>query len=225
MRIASLIASLSVAALCGASAIAQPTAMTSLAAAVAATQAAKADYAFDLHLQTTDQNWQARFNPNNDPRLQLVSPNRDQLEGGARRAFDSLADQMDGVSWCASEGMDRVANVQLMREDAETATYSFQPTRESIRGASARQFADRLRGEVTITKANPDVTRVRVFAPEAFSPIPLTQLAAFNMVIECAVAPNGRRYAAHTQTEMRGTAFGQAFNERSTQRASNLVAP
>lgn len=199
--------------------------MASLATAVAATQAAKADYAFDFHLQTTEQSWQARFDPAADPRLRLVSPSRDQLEGGAQRAFDNLADQMDGVSWCASEGMDRVTNVQLLREDSETATYSFQPTRESIRGATARQFADRLRGEVTVTKENPDVTRVRVFAPAAFSPIPLTQLEAFNMEIECAPAPNGRRYAAQTRMEMRGSAFGQAFNERSTQRTSNLATP
>jgi hypothetical protein len=225
MRIASLIISLSIAALCGASAIAQPTAMASLAAAVAATQAAKTDYAFDFHLQTASQAWQARFDPNADPRLRLIAPSRDQLEGGAQRAYDNLADQMDGVSWCASEGMDQVADVRLLREDGETATYSFQPTRESVRGATARQFADRLRGEVTITKANPDITRVRVFAPAAFSPIPLTQLEAFNMEIECALAPNGRRYAAQTQMEMRGAAFGQAFDERSTQRTSNLSAP
>jgi len=224
MRIASLIVSLSIAALCGASAIAQPVATASLATAVAATQAAKTDYAFDFHLQTTDQTWQARFDPNADPRLRLVSPTRDSLDGGARRAFDGLAERMEGVSWCASEGMDRVTDVRLLREDAETATYSFQPTRESVRGEQAQRFADRLRGEVTLTKENPDITNLRIFAPEAFSPLPLTQLQSFNMTIRCIAAPNGRRYAAETMMELRGTAFGQAFNERSVQRASNLSA-
>ncbi|GAN00453.1 hypothetical protein U91I_04119 [alpha proteobacterium U9-1i] len=225
MRIASLVLSLSVAALCGASALAQPSATALLASAVGATQSAKADYAFDFHLRTATQGWRARFEPGADPRLRLVSPSRDQLNANSQRAFDNLAEQLDGVSWCASEGMDRVTDVSLMREDADTATYSFQPTRESIRGATARQFADRLRGEVTITKIDPDVTHLRVFAPAPFSPLPLTQLQSFNLEITCQVAPNGRRYAAETAMELRGQAFGQAIDERTFQRAENLTAP
>ncbi len=195
-----------------------------LAQAVATTQAAKADYTFDFQLETSKQNWRARFMPGAAPRLRLVSPQREELDGGERRAFDGLAERMEGVSWCASENIGRVGNMRLLREDAETATYSFQPTRESVSGEGGR-FADRLRGEMTMTKQNPDVSHVRLFAPEPFSPIPLTRLDALNIVIRCQPAPNGRRYAAETVMEMRGSAFGQDFNERSVQRASNLAAP
>jgi hypothetical protein len=212
-----------------ASATAQSPAAAALPAAllqaVAATEAAKAAYAFDLELASAERNWQARFDPNGNPRLRLVSPSRETLDNDERRGFDRMAESFEGVSWCASENMGRVANVRLMREDETSATYSFQPTRESVRGEQARRFADRMRGEVTVTKATPDITRVRLFIPAAFSPMPLVRVDAFNVVITCQAAPNGRRYAAETTSDVRGSAFGQDFNERSVQRARNLSAP
>lgn len=190
--------------------------------AVAATQAAKAPYAFDLHIESAEQNWRARFEPNANPRLRLVAPARETLDDDERRAFDRMAEDMEGVSWCAGEGLGQVEDVRLLREDAETATYAFQPTRESVRGEQARRFADRMRGEVTLTKLNPDIVRLRLYVPTAFSPMPLVRLERLNVTIICAAAPNGRRYAAETTSEVRGAAFGQAFDERSVQRASNL---
>ena len=196
-----------------------------LASAVSATQAAKADYAFDFELDTSKQNWRARFDPGANPRLTLVQPRREDLPGDERRAFDRIAEQMEGVSWCASENIARVSDLRLVREDEAAAVYSFQPTAESIRGDQARRFADRLRGEMTILKTTPDISRVRLYAPQAFSPLPLVRVDAINIVITCQTAPNGRRFAAETTTDLRGSALGQAFNERSVQRARNLAAP
>ncbi|MEQ1810300.1 MAG: hypothetical protein ABL889_10250 [Terricaulis sp.] len=205
-----------------ANAAAQSAGPALLTQAVAATQAAKADYAFDYELNTSKANWNARFDPSATPHLRMVTPARDALSNDERRAFDRMAEDFEGVSWCASEGMGRVADVRLLREDATSATYSFQPTRESVRGEQARRFAERLRGEVTVLKATPDIARVRLFVPEGFSPAPLVRLDSLNVVITCQTAPNGRRYAAETTTVMRGSAFGQAFDERSVQRARNL---
>ncbi|MEQ1771961.1 MAG: hypothetical protein ABL879_19230 [Devosia sp.] len=195
-----------------------------LTQAVAATQAAKAEYAFDYELNTSKANWRARFDPGATPNLRMVAPTRDALSDDERRAFDRMAEDFEGVSWCASEGMGRVADLRLLREDEASATYSFQPTRESVRGEQARRFADRLRGEVTVLKATPDITRVRLYVPESFSPAPLVRLDSLNVVITCQAAPNGRRYAAETVTTVRGSALGQDFDERSVQRARNLSA-
>ena len=207
-----------------ASAVAQQAAPALLTQAVAATQSARANYAFDFDLETSQQNWRARYQPNANPRLRLVQPRRDDLSGDERRAFDRMAEDMEGVSWCASENIGRVEQVRLLREDETTATYAFQPTEESVRGEQARRFVDRLRGEMTILKTDPDISRVRLYVPEAFSPLPLVRLDHLNIIITCAVAPNGRRYAAETVTTMRGSALGQAFDERTVQRARNLSA-
>lgn len=190
--------------------------------AVATTEAAKAAYAFDFDLDTSKQNWRARFDPNSSPNLRLVQPRREDLKGDERRAFDRMAEQMEGVSWCASENMGRVTGVRLVREDEASATYAFQPTPESIRGEQARRFAERLRGEFTVTKTDPDITRVRLYTPEPFTAMAVARIERVNIVITCQTAPNGRRYAAETVTEIRGSALGQAFDERSVQRTRNL---
>jgi len=195
-----------------------------LAQAVATTQNAKIDYAFDFDLDTSKQNWRARFDPDMSPKLRLLAPRREDLPGDARQAFDRMASAMEGVSWCASETIAHVGNVQLLSENAESATYAFQPTPESIRGEQAGRFAARLRGEMTITKIAPDITRVRLYAPEAFDPFPLVRVDHVNIVITCATAPNGRRYGAQTVTDLRGSALGQRFNEHSVQRTRNLTA-
>lgn len=208
-----------------AAAAAQQTGGALLARAVAATQAAQADYAFDYELESTKQKWRARYEPAASPRLRLVEPRRDDLANDERRAFDRLAEQMEGVSWCASENIGRVEDLRLLREDEASAVYAFQPTAESIRGDQARRFADRLRGEMTILKSSPDISRVRLYIPSSFSPMPLVRVDRVNIAISCSTAPNGRRYAAETVTELRGSAFGQAFDERSVQRARNLSTP
>jgi hypothetical protein len=202
--------------------VAQNEATGTLAQAVAATAAAKANYAFDVEIDTSKLNWRARFDPDTSPRLRLVSPRREDLENDQRRAFDRIAEEFEGVSWCASEHMGRVGDVRLVREDETSAVYAFQPTPESIRGEQLRQFAARLRGEMTIDKAARDVTRVRLYTPEAFSPFPLVRVDNANIVVTCATAPNGRRFAAETVSEFRGSALGQEFDERSVQRQRNL---
>jgi hypothetical protein len=196
-----------------------------LTQAIAATTAARMAYAFDVQLTSSRTNWRARFEPNGDPRVRLVSPARENLSGGERRAFDNYAEGMEGVPWCADAYMGRIADVRLVSEDSATATYAFQPTRESIRNAESRRFAERMRGEMTLTKENADITRIRIYAPQGFDAAPLVRLDHMDIVVRCAIAPNGRRYAAESVTEMRGSAFGQAFDERSVQRASNLSAP
>jgi hypothetical protein len=195
---------------------------TLLTQAVTATEAAKTAYAFDVELQGAERSWRAHFRPDAEPSLHLVEPRRDELSGDERRAFDAYARNMEGVSWCASENIGRVRDMRLLREDAMSATYSFQPTAESVRGEQARRYIDRMRGELTLSKANPDVTAIRLFTPAPFSPAPLVEVRRVNVAITCQLAPNGRRYAAETISDVSVSAFGQDINQRTIQRARNL---
>lgn len=208
-----------------ASATAQtPAPSGALQQAVSATAAAKIAYAFNLDIASEQQNWRLRFDPRGDPHLQSLQPRAENLEDDQRRALQRMRERLEGLPWCASEEMRQVAEVRRLREDAQTATYSFQPTRESIRSEQARGFARQLRGEFTITKNAPDLTRLRIYSPRPFSPMLLVSIERLDIVVTCVAAPNGRRYAAETVSEVRGAAFGQAFNERSVQR-THVIAP
>lgn len=201
----------------------QPPPPTALSAAIAATHASSAAYAFDMDVRSAKIDWRTHFDPRSNPRLQLVQPALASLQADQRRAFDDAARRMEGVPWCASAEMGHIANVRVLHDDADTTTYSFQPTRDSIRSEQARQFANQLRGEFTLTKSNPDIARIHIFAPARFSPALLVNITRMDIVITCANAPNNRRYAAETITEIAGSALGQAFSERSVQRTHDLA--
>jgi hypothetical protein len=197
---------------------------SALAAAIAATQAAKIAYAFDVDTASSQLNWRAHFDPHATPALQLVAPPRASLSSAQQHAFDQAAAQTRGLPWCASEQMGRVAGLRLLNEGAESATFAFQPTAESAQSDQARRFAAQLRGDLTLSKGEADITRIHIYAPAPFSPMLLARVEQLDIVITCAAAPNGRRYAAEAVTQVRGNALGQAFNERSVRRTLNLAA-
>jgi hypothetical protein len=223
MKPSILAASLVLLTVCGAAFAQQTAAPAALLSAVSATQSAKAPYAFDFDFQSTSATLRAHFDPKATPHVTMVAPAQDHLSNDQRRVFDALQQQLDGLSWCAGERMGHIANMRLLREDADSATYSFQPTRESMRGQVA-QYADRLRGELTILKANPDISALHIFTPTAFDPIPFVHIANVDVAITCVAAPNGRRYAARTVSQTIGSALGQTINEHNVQRVSNLSA-
>lgn len=119
--------------------------------------------------------------------------------------------------------MSNITNARLIREDDTTATYSFQPTRESVTGEQTRRIVNQLRGEFTVTKTTPDITRIHIFAPQPFSPAPLARVERYTLTSTCALAPNGRRYASESVHESRGSAFGRSFDTRTVRRTRNLA--
>lgn len=206
-------------------ALAQQTPPPALSAAIAATQAARAAYAFDIDVNSSKINWRMHFDPQASPHLQLLSPPRAALSHDQQQAFDQSAQQLDGLSWCAGDLMGHVTALQLTHDDADAATYSFQPTPQSIRSPQTRRFAAQLRGELTLTKASSDIARIHLFAPTPFSPMLMTQITRMDIAITCTTAPNGRRFASQTVTQVAGSALGQTFSETSTQRVHDLAAP
>lgn len=186
--------------------------------AISASQSAQASYAFEFDYASGAESFSARFDPRSEPRLRLISPGRAALSEDLRDSFDYFAESISGVSWCAGANMAQISNVRLLREDETTAVYSFQPTRESVTGARTRRVVNHLRGELTLNKSSPDITRVRLFAPRPFSPAIGANVETYTLTMTCAAAPNGRQYAVEIAHETRGSAFGRAFNVRTTRR-------
>lgn len=190
--------------------------------AISASQGAQTSYAFDFDYASGTENFTARFDPRSEPRLRLLSPGRAALSEDLRESFDYFAESITGVSWCAGPNMAHISNVRLLREDETSAVYSFQPTRESVTGAQTRRVVNHLRGELTLSKASPDITRIRLFAPRPFSPAIGANVEIYTLTMTCAAAPNGRQYAVEIAYESRGSAFGRAFSVHTTRRLREL---
>lgn len=201
-----------------------------LAQAVAATQAQKRPYAFDYDQQSSATvagsnapvapiNWRAHFDSAGQaPHLHLVAPPH--LEGANQQAFNAVAQKMTGLSWCASAEMGSAQNLHLVREDATSAVYSFQP---SAAMAGHGVPAQRLHGEMTILKANPDISELHLSLTQPFSPIPFSSINTLDIAIHCEIAPNGRRYAASSVTDLAGSAVGHTFTEHAVIHTTNLT--
>jgi hypothetical protein len=197
---------------------------TALSEVVRATHAARAAYAFDFEYSSNDQSFVARFDPRQTPRLRLASPARASLSDELSADLDFFIESMDGVTWCASEQIGNAEGLRLLRQDDNAATYSFEPTRESVTGDQTRRIVEHLSGEITITKSNPDISRIRLFALRPFSPAPLARIEHYSVTTTCAAAPNGRHYAVEIIREARGSAFGRAFNTRTVRRVRNVTS-
>ena len=67
----------------------------------------------------------------------------------------------------------RPAHAPLTMRDVLTAMQEYGFTK--VRGLS-QEAMTRLRGELTLLKATPDISRVRIFTPAAFDPLPLVRV-------------------------------------------------
>jgi hypothetical protein len=195
-----------------------------IAAAIRASEVAKADYAFNLDFQSNDGALRARFNPRTTPRLSLLSPESSRLSQSLREDFATLQQRTTGISWCASPLLAHIRDSRLVRQDANTLTYSFQPTAESVTGEQTRRLANRLRGELVVTRGEaPDIAAIRLFVPRPFSPMPLATLERYDVTTVCELAPNGRRYSAEFVLHTRGSGFGRTMEMRVVRRSGDLT--
>lgn len=197
----------------------------SFAAAVAATEAALTPYRFDAEATTSRGAYALRFDPTKPEgaRVSVLSAEGENAAEVAGRARDRLKESNGQGIWCANDRFFTLNNLRLVREDAQSATYAFTPVPGPLATSEQRAAFPQLNGEMTILKDSVDVSFVRLVAPAAFKPNPLAKVERFEMTMRCEEAPNGRRFAAETRTRVTGSAFGQSFDETTTQRISSLA--
>lgn len=191
--------------------------------AIAATESAHAGFPFEYHLTTAHRDWRLFVDPWRSPRVRLLTPDHAALTERQQQSFSELSAELLEVAWCANARLRAANDMRLIHEDAETANYAFQPTADSLRGEwalrsdTSRRFAQYLRGEVVFSKRDHDVISVRFYTPGVIRPIPFVRIDAFNVTMQCALAPNRRRYASRIDTHLRGVSFGSALEQRTTE--------
>lgn len=212
-RIAFIVGSLLAALIVSTSAVGQTSPTAALQRAIAESARQNAAFPFEIEHTFEGETLRARFTPDAQPRLRLVSPaTLSGLSEQQRTDFDYLVQSVDGVPWCANQPLRHVRDIRLAREDDRIAVYTFQPTAESVTGEQTRQVVNHLRGEITIVKASQDVSHIRLYAPRPFRPAPIARVESYAITITCALAPNGRYYVAEQVRRVRASSFGRPFN-------------
>lgn len=193
------------------------------ASAIADTISAETPYSFDTRIESERGVMRYAFHANatGPARVRLLEPAETALDRRGRATFERIQRDADGDIWCAGRKLRTARNVTVAREDANTITYAFQPSPEQAGGERSAGIVRHLRGEAVVSREGRDVTAIRIRSAGPFH-ASVARVDRFTMDVRCDVAPNGRRYGAETVTHIAGSAFGQAFDERSVQRVSNL---
>jgi hypothetical protein len=204
-------------------ALAQASLPALFASAIAETIAAEAPYSFETRIESERGVMRYAYDASASgrARVRLLEPAESALDRRGRATLERIRREADGDIWCAGRKLRTARNVTVAREDAATITYAFQPSPEQAGGERGASIVRHLRGEAVVARESRDVTAIRIRAAAPFH-ASVARVDAFTMNVRCDLAPNGRRYGAETVTHIAGSAFGQAFNERSVQRVSNL---
>ncbi len=220
MRKASVLAALAML-VCAGAAFAQATLPALLAAAIAETAAAARPVAYEVAVDHPRGAYRYLFDPaaSGAQRVRLLAPAESELDGRTREALQRVRAEADGDIWCASRKLATARDVRAIAEDESSITYAFTPSPELAGGERGASVLRHVRGEMRVLKVSRDVAEVRIYAPAMFR-LAIARIDQFDMRIRCDAAPNGRRYSAETATRVRGSALGQAFDERSTQRVT-----
>lgn len=134
-RIAFIAGSLLAALIVSTSAVGQTSPTAALQRAIAESARQNAAFPFEIEHTFEGETLRARFTPDAQPRLRLVSPaTLSGLSEQQRTDFDYLVQSVDGVPWCANQPLRHVRDIRLAREDDRIAVYTFQPTAESVTG-------------------------------------------------------------------------------------------
>ncbi len=204
-------------------ALAQASLPALFASAIADTISAETPYSFDTRIESERGVMRYAYNAaaTGPARVRLLEPAEATLDRRGRGTLERIRRDADGDIWCAGRKMRTARNVTVAREDANTITYAFQPSPEQAGGERSAGIVRHLRGEAVVSREGRDVTAIRIRATAPFH-ASIARIDRFTMDVRCDVAPNGRRYGAETVTHIAGSALGQAFDERSVQRVSNL---
>jgi len=204
-------------------ALAQASLPALFASAISETIAAETPYSFDTRVESERGVMRYAYDASASAaaRVRLLEPAESTLDRRGRATLERIQRDADGDIWCAGRKMRTARNVTVAREDANTITYAFQPSPEQAGGERSANIVRHLRGEAVVSREGRDVTTIRIRSSAPFH-ASVARVDSFSMTIRCEPAPNGRRYGAETVTHIAGSALGQAFNERSVQRVSNL---
>lgn len=182
-------------------------------------------YAYDLTIDVGEQTARARIDPSaaEGGRLDVLSPPEAEWSEALQEVFLNIENNLDGRIGC-SRMLEMVpAQVELVVEDGETATYTFTPQPLPEMEGQQRKMMGRLEGQITVSKGGRDILAYSMTLPKPYKPAIVAKIDHFFMDIGCAPAPDGRQVYARRVMEISGSALGNAFDDREVYTISNPV--
>lgn len=183
-------------------------------------------YIYDLTYESAELKISGTVNPAapRGERVTNLQPARETLAEEVLAEVDQRDESPEDSMWCNNLHETVPDEREVIAETAETETWAFQPLPDAEDPDSAK-FMKFIRGEMTIAKADNAVLAYHLTAPKPFKPAVVAKVTGFDLRLTCERSPDGRPFAAQSETRISGSAMMQKFDEWERQTISNLRSP
>lgn len=181
-------------------------------------------YTYDIEYKIGDSVMTARIDPSQPEgqRVNVTSPPEAEWDDELRQSIAEMETDSHGDIWCDDIAENVPLEAQLVSETDVEATYRFTPVPDRDAPEDVK-FFNHLNGEVTIDKINPGIIELKMRASKPFRPAMIARIKSFNLLVSCAQAADGRRYAERVETQISGSAALQKFEEHEIVSISKLT--
>lgn len=140
-----------------------------------------------------------------------------------RENIEKSITEEGGDIWCDDYRDSVGSNVELVSEDAASATYAFMVNPDSTEDKTERKIFNKTQMTVTIDKADKRVTGFSYKLLEPVKPMVVAKIREFSLIGQCKPLENGRPHVASVETRVSGSAMGNDFDQVQNQTVSNVA--
>ena len=180
-------------------------------------------YTFDVVYRGKDLDATGSVDPSrpHGRRVQVHTPAKARWSDDFSKAVAELEEEPEKTLWCANWADIMPDGTRPVSTQGGIETLVFTPLPTPGDKDSAR-FSRHLRAEVRRDSGDRQILGVTLRAPKAFNLSFMGNISRFQVAVTCSRSPDGRTFAAMTETEIVGDVANNRFEEREIQIISNL---
>ncbi len=154
-------------------------------------------------------------------RVTMASPPEEKWSKSLRKGIRRMDKNAEKNLWCAQTAKYIPNDAKLVKQTADTATYSFAPMADPD-DQEEQKLMRGVVGSVTVAKQNPAILEVSLIAPKPFKPMSIAKIKKFNTTVKCERAPDGRTYASDWTVHVKGSVLVKKVEQKTIRRISAL---
>lgn len=184
-------------------------------------------YAYEMTYSDGEVTATGKVDPSAAPgkRIEVYTPAPEDWPEGFAEGLKEMDAETDGDIWCADFAEIIPANASLTHENETDAVFSFTPLPEAGADNTEKKMMKKIRGEVTLDKADGAIIGFSMTLPKPYKPMMVAKINDFDMQANCTRAPDGRTYIETFSIAISGSAMMQSFEEFESRQITALLNP
>jgi len=169
-------------------------------------------YAYDVLYERPDLQSYFQVDPSRakGERVTVSSPERASWDAEFAIMLNDMDEDAKTQFWCSDFAENIPATARVVSETDTTVTYAYEPIPEDD---DDEMIFPHLTGRVTVSRHDPAILAIRMYAPDPFSPILLGRFEHFDFEVDCERLPDGRTHVQRFSHLIKGKIATEAIHE------------